>query len=85
MPLVGPLAIVGLLVAVTFHPLQVTLRGVVDELLFGHRPDPLDAASDVGAIGDDPPLALQAIREALVLPYAGSADATGRSPCPAPR
>jgi len=70
-PLVGPLAIVGLLVAVTFHPLQVTLRGVVDELLFGHRPDPLDAAANVvGAIGDDPALALEAIRAALVLPYA---------------
>ncbi|MDQ1669923.1 MAG: hypothetical protein QOE40_1984 [Actinomycetota bacterium] len=70
-PLVGGLAIVGLLVAVTFHPLQVVLRGVVDELMFGHRPDPLDAAANVvGAISDDPVLALGTIREALVLPYA---------------
>jgi signal transduction histidine kinase len=70
-PSVGGLAIVGLLVAVTFRPMQVALRGVVDELLFGHRPDPLDAATGVvGAIGDDPVLALRAIREALVLPYA---------------
>ena len=47
------------------------LRGVVDELLFGPRPDPLDAASRVaGRVGDDPALALRAIREALVLPYA---------------
>ena len=70
-PSVGGLAIVGLLVAATFHPMQVVLRGVVDELLFGHRPDPLDAAAGVvGSIGDDPVLALRAIREALVLPYA---------------
>ena len=51
--------------------MQVVLRGVVDELLFGRRPDPLDAAVGVvGSIGDDPVLALRAIREALVLPYA---------------
>ena len=53
------------------QPLQVMLRGVVDELLFGRRPDPLDAASRVaGPVGEDPVLALRAIREALVLPYA---------------
>jgi len=70
-PLVGPLAIVGLIVAVTFHPLQLLMRGVVDELLFGRRPNPLDAAANVvDAIGDDPALALDAIRAALVLPYA---------------
>jgi two-component system NarL family sensor kinase len=68
---VGALALVGALCAVTFHPLQVVLRGVVDELLFGSRPDPLGAASVVaGRIGEDPVLALRAIREALVLPYA---------------
>lgn len=70
-PAVGGLAITGLLVATTFHPLQVMLRGVVDELLFGLRPDPLGAAANVvSSIGDDPVLALRAIREALVLPYA---------------
>lgn len=70
-PSAGALAITGLLVAATFHPMQVMLRGVVDELLFGHRPDPLGAATSVvGHIGDDPVLALRAIREALVLPYA---------------
>ncbi len=47
------------------------LRGVVDELLFGERPDPLGAASAVaGRIGADPVVALRAIREALVVPYA---------------
>ncbi len=70
-PAVGGLAIIGLLVATTFHPLQMMLRGVVDELLFGHRPDPLGAAANVvSTIGDNPVLALRAIREALVLPYA---------------
>jgi signal transduction histidine kinase len=70
-PAVGVLAVVGVLVAVGFGPLQVMLRGVVDELLFGRRPDPLDAASRVaGQVGDDPVVALRVIREALVLPYA---------------
>ncbi len=44
---------------------------MVDELLFGGRPDPLGAASTVaGQIGADPVVALRAIREALVIPYA---------------
>lgn len=67
----GRFALVGAIVAVGFHPLRVVLRGVIDELLFGDRPDPLTAATRVAdRIGDDPVLALRAIREALVLPYA---------------
>ncbi len=70
-PPVGALAVVGVLTALGFGPLQVVLRGVIDELLFGQRPDPLDAASRVaGRVGDDPEQALRAIRAALVLPYA---------------
>jgi two-component system, NarL family, sensor kinase len=70
-PAVGVLALIGLVVGVTLHPLRVVLRGVIDELLFGRRPDPLGAASHVaGHIGDDPVLAVRAIREALVVPYA---------------
>jgi two-component system NarL family sensor kinase len=70
-PIIGVLGVVGALAATTLHPLQVVLRGVVDALLFGERPDPLGAASHVvDHIGDDPVLALRAIREALVLPYA---------------
>jgi len=70
-PSMGVLALIGALAATTFHPLRVVLRGVVDEILFGDRPDPLDAAAQVvGRVGDDPVLALRAIREALVLPYA---------------
>ena len=75
-PSVGALAVVGALVATTFAPLRVILRGVVDELLFGRRPDALGAANVVaGRIGEDPLLALRAIREALVLPYAALRDA----------
>jgi two-component system, NarL family, sensor kinase len=70
-PSIGVLALVGALAATTFHPLRVMLRGAIDEVLFGDRPDPLDAAARVvDRIGDDPVLALRAIREALVLPYA---------------
>ena len=70
-PAPATLAVVGALTAATFHPLRVILRGVVDELLFGPRPDPLGAAAQVvGRVADDPELALRAIREALVLPYA---------------
>lgn len=70
-PEVGALALVGALAALTLRPLQVLLRGVVDQLIFGVRPDPLGAAHEVaGHIGDDPVLALRAIRQALVLPYA---------------
>ena len=67
----GALALLAALAATTYQPTRVVLRGVVDQLLFGERPDPLGAASQVaGTIGDDPPLALRAIREALVMPYA---------------
>jgi signal transduction histidine kinase len=70
-PSIGVLAVVGAAAATTFHPLRVMLRGVIDEILFGDRPDPLDAAARVvDRVGDDPVLALRAIREALVLPYA---------------
>ncbi len=70
-PTVAVLGLVATVLATTFHPTQVLLRGVVDELLFGVRPDPLDAAGLVsGRIGEDPIVALRAIREALVLPYA---------------
>jgi two-component system NarL family sensor kinase len=68
----APVAVLCALLAFGVHPLEVMLRGVVDQLLFGDRPDPLTAATGLAdRIGDDPALALDAIREALVLPYAG--------------
>ncbi|KAA1397272.1 sensor histidine kinase [Aeromicrobium ginsengisoli] len=67
----GALGVIGAVIAFGFHPVMVMLRGVVDQMLFGDRPDPLQAATRVvDRIGDDPVLALRAIREALVLPYA---------------
>ena len=68
---VGALGLLAGVAAIAFRPLQVVLRGAVDEALFGGRRDPLDAASEVaGRVGDDPAQALRAIREAMVLPYA---------------
>ncbi|MEV6237444.1 sensor histidine kinase [Lentzea sp. NPDC051838] len=70
-PNAGALALVAALSALALQPTRTVLRGVIDHLLFGERPDPLGAASRVaGTIGEDPVLALRAIREALVLPYA---------------
>ncbi|MCW2799656.1 MAG: hypothetical protein JWQ70_1128 [Aeromicrobium sp.] len=74
-----PTIVICAVLAFGVRPLQMLLRGVVDQLLFGDRPDPLRAATRVvDRIGDDPVLALQAIREALVLPYA-SLRADGRT------
>jgi two-component system, NarL family, sensor kinase len=68
---VGTTALVGALAAVTFAPTRSVMRGVVEQLLFGVRLDPLGAASAVaGTLGDDPVRALRAIRESLNLPYA---------------
>jgi len=67
----GAQALLAALAATAYHPTCVVLRGVVDQLLFGERPDPLGAASEMaGRIGADPLVALRAIREALVIPYA---------------
>ncbi|WP_224276391.1 sensor histidine kinase [Nocardioides lacusdianchii] len=66
-----PIVVICAVLAFGVRPLQVLLRGVVDQLLFGDRPDPLAAATSLAdRIGDDPALALAAVREALVLPYA---------------
>jgi two-component system NarL family sensor kinase len=68
----APVVVLCALLAFGVRPLEVMLRGVVDQLLFGDRPDALTAATSLAdRIGDDPALALDAIREALVLPYAG--------------
>ena len=68
---VGAQALLAGLCATIYQPTCVVLRGVVDQLLFGERPDPLLAASAVvDRIGADPLVALRAIREALVVPYA---------------
>lgn len=64
------LAVVGLLGALALHPSERVLRGVIDQLLFGDRPDPLDAATRVvGRLSADPATALRRIREDLAVPY----------------
>ena len=70
-PSAGTLGVLAVPVAVGFHPLTVLLRGIIDRLLFGDRPDPITAVTHVGQrLGDDPVFALRALREALILPYA---------------
>ncbi|MCH1864982.1 histidine kinase [Nocardioides sp. CFH 31398] len=68
----GGYALLGFLLALAVAPTTRALRGVVDEVLFGRRPDPLvaarRAAGAIGAAGDDLGAALDAVREALVLP-----------------
>lgn len=70
-PSPGATALIGALCAVGFAPVAALLRGAVDRMLFGDRAAPLAAASHVGErLCDDPVVALRALREALVLPYA---------------
>jgi two-component system, NarL family, sensor kinase len=68
----GGYALLAFLLALAVPPTARALRGVVDEVLFGRRPDPLvaatRAASAIGDAGDDLDAALDAVREALVLP-----------------
>jgi len=67
----GVLAVLGAVLAAAFHPTRVLLQGAVEELLFGDRADPGRAMTDVGErLADDPVLALRALRQSLVLPYA---------------
>ena len=70
-PAVGELAVTAAVVALPLPLLRTALRGVVDELLFGARADPIAAATHVAdRSAGDPVLALRAVREALALPYA---------------
>lgn len=67
----GVAAVVGLTGAVAVAPAVVVLRGVVDRLLFGDRPDPLRTATTMaGRVGRDPADLLEAVRDSLALPYA---------------
>jgi two-component system NarL family sensor kinase len=71
-----PAGVAAVAVACSFllEPARRQLRLVCDDLLFGVRPDPLSAAGSLaGDIGDDPADALDALRSALVLPYAALA------------
>jgi two-component system, NarL family, sensor kinase len=67
----GLVALAAALCAFTLHPTRIVLRRVLDELLFGGRPDALSAATDVAGVASaDPSAALEVLRATLVLPYA---------------
>lgn len=67
----GALGALGAALAIGFQPARTVLQGVIDELLFGDRADPGRAMAGVGGrLADDPVLALRALRQSLVLPYA---------------
>ncbi len=67
----GALALLGAVLAAAFEPTRRLLQGVIEELLFGDRADPGRAMAGVGErLSDDPVLALRALRQSLVLPYA---------------
>lgn len=70
------LGAVGLVGALLLRPATLVLRGVIDQMLFGDRPDPLHAAERLaGRLGDDPELALAAVRDGLALPYVALTEA----------
>lgn len=63
--------VVALLGAAGLRQGSIMLRGSIDRLLFGVRPDALHAATHaIEQFGADPDTALDAVCESLVLPYA---------------
>ncbi len=83
---VTPVVVLCALLAFGVRPLQVLLRGVVDRLLFGDRPDPLAAATSLAdRIGDDPVLALVPCGRRSCCPTPASARAAPSSRRRAPR
>jgi two-component system NarL family sensor kinase len=68
------MAIITVFCGILWTPLLGVLQRVADGALFGFRPDALTAAQRVEvSIGDDPSVAIRAIQEGLVLPYAALA------------
>jgi signal transduction histidine kinase len=71
-PATGPqLLVVVFVVAAGFHPVMRRVRSVVDETLFGGRPDPIGTLSRLGtqlATGSTPPEWLETLRYALAVP-----------------
>ena len=69
-PTPGVVAVLGLVGGVGLRPATVLMRGVIDQLLFAERPDPLQAASSaLDRMGADTAAGVAAIREALAVPY----------------
>jgi signal transduction histidine kinase len=80
----GSSVLATLVIAVGFNPIRVRLQRVVDRALYGDRADPVRAVTRMGerltaGTGADPTDVLNAVREALRLPYAAlQADGTKR-------
>lgn len=69
---VGAPVLAALAVALGFNPLRLRVQRRVEKALYGARRDPVEAASVVGhhLAGEDLSTMLDALREALRLPYA---------------
>jgi two-component system NarL family sensor kinase len=71
-------AILAALLAAGYHPVQQVLRGTLEEVVRGHRADPLRAAGEVTSrLGTDLEDGLRAVRDALALPWAALREASG--------
>lgn len=68
--------LVTLIVAAAFTPVRVWLQKSVDRLLYGHRADPVRAASAVTAELSSPEDLLPVLCETLRLPYSALRDGT---------
>ncbi|MGH3765485.1 MAG: sensor histidine kinase [Pseudonocardiaceae bacterium] len=71
----GSSVLATLVIAAGFNPIRVRLQRVVDRALYGDRADPVRAVTRMGerlaaGTGADPTDVLNAVREALRLPYA---------------
>ncbi len=72
-PRTGVLALLVAGMAAGFHPVLVRVRGFVDEVLFGGRPDPVDTLTRLGgqlSAGSTPQEWLDTLRVALGVPAA---------------
>jgi signal transduction histidine kinase len=70
-PSAGLQAVVALVGASSLHRVSVAIRGMIERLLFGDRPDSLRAAADaLERPRSDPAATLEAVRESLLLPFA---------------
>jgi len=68
----GSPVLATLIIAVGFNPVRVRLQRLVDRALYGDRADPARMGERLAAVGTgaDPTDVLNAVREALRLPYA---------------
>ena len=70
-PTVGVLGLLVAVIAAGFHPVLRRVRGFVDEVLFGGRPDPVDTLARLGgqlSAGSTPQDWLDTLRAALGVP-----------------